>query len=96
MHATQSSLSNIEGDVTLHHPRVQSMTFEFFLAPTASKEAAGIVERLKPDFENPRQLGFMKDHKGGDAMPTPLMTRTRWPPLDLAGSYPRLPSTFFA
>lgn len=62
MHATQRSLSRVEGDTALHEFWIQSVTPKFVLAPTAREETAFVRLELEPNFENPRYFCFMKRH----------------------------------
>ena len=45
------------------------MTFKLLLAPGARKKSTLVSLGLEVNFENPRQLGFVKDHMGKGPLP---------------------------
>ena len=58
----EGSLSRVKGYAALRQSRVQSMIVKFFLAPGTCKETALVRQGLESNFENPGNLGFMKNH----------------------------------
>jgi len=62
MDASQGPLSRVKRDAALHDLRIQALVFKFFLAPRTSEKTALVAIELEVDFENSRQLGFMKGH----------------------------------
>lgn len=53
MYAAQRSLLRIKRNIALHQLWVQSVAFEFLLAPTAREEASLVESGLEVNFENP-------------------------------------------